>query len=453
MPQENVVFYNPIDELDDDLNVNFKKIWKIIWSRKALLIKVFCSVLAFFILLTFIMPKKYKVTADLYINKANNSNMMEVNPYVLNEASGSVVTMETDKVMNNEIELIKSELVLDNVIKDNNIRYKKKFGFIPNRKEGEYLSAKNFYNKGKYLKIDNKKNTNVISIEYKAKKPETAYGVVSSLIANYIELHKELNSEKSKTDKNLLEAEYATAKESLNKKLSRSSGLPAQSMTGIGNLTALSAFSKSASSAVGSIRGQYLAEERSQIAINEEKQKVAQLASKLEWAKMVEQMSDSSKVLVLNEPKQPRPFENSSPKLLINIILGCVFGFLLALFSLIYVELKSSKLTYSMLTNDVIFNGFEKINNIKIKIKSFNSKKVLIISLVQLPNEFLNAVQNIPNCGVVYYNGTDEFVEKMAVSDKIILVSKIDTTSADSYKIVRDVIKDQHKNILCDILI
>ena len=268
MPQENVVFYNPIDELDDDLNVNFKKIWKIIWSRKALLIKVFCSVLAFFILLTFIMPKKYKVTADLYINKANNSNMMEVNPYVLNEASGSVVTMETDKVMNNEIELIKSELVLDNVIKDNNIRYKKKFGFIPNRKEGEYLSAKNFYNKGKYLKIDNKKNTNVISIEYKAKKPETAYGVVSSLIANYIELHKELNSEKSKTDKNLLEAEYATAKESLNKKLSRSSGLPAQSMTGIGNLTALSAFSKSASSAVGSIRGQYLAEERSQIAIN-----------------------------------------------------------------------------------------------------------------------------------------------------------------------------------------
>ena len=50
MSQENVVLYNPMDELDEDLNINIEKLWKTIWSRRVLLIKVFCSILAFFIL-------------------------------------------------------------------------------------------------------------------------------------------------------------------------------------------------------------------------------------------------------------------------------------------------------------------------------------------------------------------------------------------------------------------
>ena len=77
MQQENVVLYNSTEEFDEDFNINIEKLWKTIWSRKALLLKIFCSVLAFFILLTFIMPKKYKVTADLYINKSNSSNMID----------------------------------------------------------------------------------------------------------------------------------------------------------------------------------------------------------------------------------------------------------------------------------------------------------------------------------------------------------------------------------------
>ena len=57
--QQNMYYMQP-DELDEDLNIDFKKIFMIFWSRKTLILKVFCSVLAFFILLTFIMPKKYK---------------------------------------------------------------------------------------------------------------------------------------------------------------------------------------------------------------------------------------------------------------------------------------------------------------------------------------------------------------------------------------------------------
>ena len=198
MSEEKVVLYNPINDLDEDLDINLKKYWCAIWSRKILLIKVFCSILVFFILLTFVLPKKYKVSADLYINKTNSSNMTEFNPYVLDDASGSMISMGTDKSMNNEIELMKSSLVLDKVIKDNNIVYKKKWGWIPNKKEGEYLTAKAFYGKGKKLKLETVKGTSVISIEYTSKSPEFAYGVVSSLIDSYEDVHKEINTEKSK---------------------------------------------------------------------------------------------------------------------------------------------------------------------------------------------------------------------------------------------------------------
>lgn len=453
MQQENVVLYNSTEEFDEDFNINIEKLWKTIWSRKALLLKIFCSVLAFFILLTFIMPKKYKVTADLYINKSNSSNMLEVNPYVLSEASGSMVTMGADKAINNEIELMKSALVLDKVIKDNNIVFKKKYGFIPNKREGEYVPAKAFYGKGKILKIENEKNTNVIKVEYTSKSPKLAYGVVASLITNYIDLHKELNAEKSKSDKMIIEAEYAKIKEVLNKRLNQSSGIPVQAVSGVGNLSAMSAFSRSASQAMGNIKSQYVAGERSQIAVTEESQKLAQLATKLEWAKMVEQMSDASKVLVISEPILPRPFENSSPKLLINIIIGCILGYLAALSTLVFVEIKNDKLTYSMIGNNVIYDCEKNIDTIKAEIIGYKPKKVLLISLTQLQNSLLSDLQKIPNSELIYADITSEFVDKIASAENIMLISNIGVTSSVSYKQIKNVIKKQKKEILSDILV
>ena len=453
MQQENVVFYNPTDEFDEDLNINFEKLWKTIWHRKILLIKVFCSILVFFILLTFIMPKKYTVTADLYINKSNSSNMLEVNPYALDEASGPAISMGGDKTINNEIELMKSELVLDKVIRDNNFVYKKKWGIIPNKKEGEFITAEAFYGKGKILKIENTKNTNVIAIKYKAAKPQVAYGVVSSLITHYIELHKELNTEKSKSDKKLLEMEYAKAKSDLDKKINQSSGLPVQAIAGTSNLSAMSAFSNSASQALGNLRNQYIAGEKSNIAITEERQKLATLATKLEWAKMVEYMSDSSKVLILKEPKLLKPFEKSSPNLLINVILGCILGCIASLIVLIYVELKSAKLTYSMLTNNTIFDATSKVKKIENECYVLSPKKVLILSFVQLSASFIDELQTVPNVNIMYYNETRDAIDKISEADKIMLISKIDVTDAELYKDVRDIIKNKQKDIIYDVIL
>ncbi len=454
MPQENIVFYNPAaEELDDELEINFAKIFHIVWSRKVFLVKVFCAVLTFFIILTFIMPKQYKVTADLYLNKNNSSNLVEINPYVIDESSGSVLPMGTDKAINNEMELIKSSLVLDKVIRDNDIKYKKKFGIFPNKREGQYVSAKAFYKKGKKLKLENVKNTNVISITYTAKKPELAYGVVSSLITNYIELHKEINSEKSKSDKKLIESEYAKTKAALDKKINQAGGIPVQAMSGTGNLSALSAFSKAASNAMGTLKSQYIAGEKSQIAISEESQKLNKLASKLEWAQMVEQMSDSTKVLIINEPQEPLPSENSSPKLLINIILGCIFGGIASLGALIAVEVRDKNLAYSMLTEHIIFDGLNKLETLKTEIFSFSPKKVLLVLMTQLPNEVLDGFKGLSNLEIVYPNMSAEFIGKISSAEKVVLMSKVGATSSDAYKTIRKIIQNQKKEIAYDVVV
>ena len=340
MQQQPINYYIPQDELDEELTIDMKKILFALWSRRSLIVKTFTLILVIFVALTFIMPKKYKVESDLYVNKANNSNMMEINPYAIEELGGAgggmAALMAGGGGLTNELELMQSPLVIDKVIRENNLVYKKKFGILPNKKEGEYISTKAFL--AKNISFENKKGTNVITIEYKSKDPELAYNVVNSIINNYVELHKQLNSEKSKSDKQVIEREYNKAKKALNQKVNTVSGLPEQAAATAGNLSAMSAFSKSAQQAMANIKGQIVAGQKSRIAVTEEAEKVAALSSKLEWAKMVDEMSDSSKVLVLKEPQKLRDFEYSSPKLLINILLGIVFGFIASLFAVIFAE-------------------------------------------------------------------------------------------------------------------
>ena len=250
-----------------------------------------------------------------------------------------------------------------------------------------------------------------------------------------------------------MEEEYANVKKSLNEKLSQAGGLPVQSFSGSGQLTAMSAFSKSASSAMGAMRSQYLTGERSQIAISEESQKVANIASKLEWAKMVEQMSDSSKVLVLHEPIMPRPFEKSSPRLLINIILGCVFGYLAALSALIYIELCDKRLTYSMLTNNIIYDGINDFDSVKAELVAYIPHNVLLVALTKLPNDIQKQIEKFANAKVIYANFSNDFVKELSEVDYVMLVSKIQETSSDFYKKMRNIVQKQKKEVIYDVLL
>ncbi|MCR5261887.1 MAG: hypothetical protein K6C94_08640, partial [Candidatus Gastranaerophilales bacterium] len=441
MPQENVVVYNPSEEQEDELNINVKKIVMLFWSRKDILLKVFVGVLLFFIILTFILPKKYVVSTDLYINKLNNSNIADINPYVLNETSGSLVSMGSDKTMNNEIELMKSALVLDKVIRDNNLKYKK------GKRKGEYITAKSFYGKGKKLKIESVKNTNVISVSYKSGDPELSYNIVESFIKNYIELHKELNTIKAQKDKELIESEYLEAKEALIAKISQSKGLPVEFMRGDNRIITMYGYSKSAANAINNMRSQYLAGAESSIGIDKEAEKLKKLAARLEWADMVEQLSDTSKVIVLNEPRKLLPSENNSPKLLINIIIGCIAGFLAAIIAVVITDVKDEKLSYSAVSDNMFFDGEKNTNIIKTKILSYSPQKILIILLAKMSDEAINQLAGMQNVELVYPSMSQEFIDKISSSDKIMIVSKIAETKKETYQLIREMMKNKNKEL------
>ena len=447
--------YIPQEEIDEELTIDLKKIFFVLWNKKYLIIKIFFTILVLFITLTFILPKKYSVESDLYINKANSSNMMEINPYAIEELGGAggvaALMAGGGGTLINEMELIQSPLVIDKVIRENNLVYKKRWGIIPNKKEGEFISTKAFLKKN--ISFENKKGTNVLSIEYKNKDPELAYNVVNSIINNYIELHKQLNSDKAKSDQKILEAEYNRAKQVLNQKVNTMSGLPEQSMMSTGNLAAMSAFSNSAQRALSTIKGQVISGERSRIDVTEEAAKVANLSSKLEWAKMVDKMSDSSKVLVIKEPQKLRDFEYSSPKLLINILLGIVFGFIASLFAVIFVEITDKKLTYSMLGENIIYDLENDFSDLKLLLLANQDKNISLVCFENIPENIIPQLQSFRNIHLIKADISGEFVESVKNSAEVIIFATVGKTNSKLYKQIKTMLMEMNKKVAQEVLI
>lgn len=450
--------YIPQEEMDEELTIDLKKIFFALWSRRTLIATVFLGFIIFFTALTFILTKKYTVTADLYINKTTSSNLIEFNPFALEEvgaSGGGVAALMSGggNALANEMELIKSPLVIDKVIRENDLVYGKKFGIFPNKLEGEYLSAAAFIGKGKNPSFENKKGTNVLTIEYKSKDPELAYNVVNSIINNYIEFYKQLNSDKSKSDQKILEAEYNKAKQALDKKVNTMNGLPEQAMMTTGNLTAMSAFSKPAQRALSTIKGQVVSGEKSRIEVTEESAKVAALSSKLEWARMVDKMSDSSKVLVLKEPQKLRDFEYSSPKLLINILLGIVFGFIASVFAVIFAEVTDKRLTYSMLGDNIIYDLLNDFSDLKLLLLANHDKNISIVSFENIPENIMPQLQAFRNVQLIKADISNEFVERIKNSDEVIMFAEVGKTNSKLYKQIKTMLLDMNKKVVQEVLL
>lgn len=452
--QQQLNYYPPQDELDEELTIDLKKIVFALWSRKKLIASVFTCVLIFFIALTFISAKKYKVDADLYINKSNNSNMADINPYVISElgaGGGMAALMSGGGTLANDIELMQSPLVIDKVIQENDLRFKKLFGIIPTKKTGQYLTTEKFLKKG--ISFENKKGTNVVTIEYKSKDKDLAYNVVNSIIVHYLELNKEINSTKSKSDKKIIESEYKKAKADLNRKMNSVSGLPDSAMAGSGNLAAMSAFSKSAQKAMSTLQGQYVAGEKAKISVTEDASKVAALSSKLEWAKLVDEMSDSSKVIVLKEPRKLKDYEQTSPKLFTNILLGIVFGVIASLIAVLFRENTDKKLTYSMLGENIIYNVEKDLTDLKMTLLAKQDKQISLVLFEKLPSEIISELEKFKNLQFVNPDISNEFVTEINKTSDVILFGTINHTDSKLYKQIKKMLDEMNKNILNEVLV
>ena len=347
---------------------------------------------------------------------------------------------------------MQSPLVIDKVIQENNLRFQKLFGFIPTRKTGEYLTTEKFL-KGSKISFENKKGTYVVNISYTSKYKDIAYNVVTSIITNYIELHKELNSEKSKSDKKIIESEYKRAKADLTQKVNSASGLPTASLSGTGNLAAMSAFSRSAQSAMSTLKGQYLAGEKARVEISEDTEKVTQLASKLEWARLVEKMSDSSKVLVIKEPKPLRDWEYSSPKLFKNIIFGIIIGVLFSLIAFIVAELLDKKLTYLRLDDDVIYDLDSDFDSLSEEVISHSDKKTGFIFFEELPMTVYERFKDFQNIVPIKADITNSFKESIKGVDNVVTFASIGKSSSKKYKLVKKMISNMDKKVLYEVLV
>lgn len=452
--QQQLNYYPPQDELDEELTIDLKKIVFALWGRKKLIASVFTCVLIFFIALTFISAKKYKVDADLYINKSNNSNMADLNPYVISElgaGGGMTALMSGGGTLANDIELMQSPLVIDKVIQENDLRFKKLFGIIPTKKTGQYLTTEKFLKKG--ISFENKKGTNVVTIEYKSKDKDLAYNVVNSIIVHYLELNKEINSTKSKSDKKIIESEYKKAKADLNRKMNSVSGLPDSAMAGSGNLAAMSAFSKSAQKAMSTLQGQYVAGEKAKISVTEDASKVAALSSKLEWAKLVDEMSDSSKVIVLKEPRKLKDYEQTSPKLFTNILLGIVFGIIASLIAVLFRENTDKKLTYSMLGENIIYNAEKDLTDLKMTLLAKQDKQISLVLFEKLPSEIISELEKFKNLQFVNPDISNEFVTEINKTSDVILFGTINHTDSKLYKQIKKMLDEMNKNILNEVLV
>ena len=380
--------------------------------------------------------------------------MAEINPYVISElgaGGGMAALMSGGGTLANDIELMQSPLVIDKVIKDNDIRFKKVFGIIPTKKTGQLMTTEKFLKKG--ISFENKKGTNVVTIEYKSKDRELAYNVVNSIIVHYLELNKEINTTKSKSDKKIIESEYLKAKADLNSKMNSVNGLPSTAVSGSGGLAALSSISKSAQRAMSGIQGQYVSGVKSEIRLKEDAEKVAALSSKLEWARLVDQMSESSKVIVLKEPRQLQDYEQTSPKLFTNIILGIVFGIIASLGTVIFVENTDKKLTYSMLGDNIIYDVEKDFIDLKSVLLAEKKEQLAIVVFEGMKDETINQLQKFKNIQFVQADISDEFEAGIENVNKVVLVSSIGKTDAKLYKRVKQLLERMNKEIIQEVLV
>src|SRR3989339_801450 len=144
--------------------LDFNKILRIIWYRKYWSLACYAIIIISTILFTLQMPKKYTSEATILLNKAQSTNLADINPYVLAQISssqkGGIASLLSGPGSNdNELAIMKSPKIIDQVIKDNNIQYES------GKKTGELLTTKDFF-ETKKMKIDEEKDSDLINIEY-----------------------------------------------------------------------------------------------------------------------------------------------------------------------------------------------------------------------------------------------------------------------------------------------
>ena len=314
---------------DSEIIIDFNKALKTIIDNKKTIITCFLLAMSVGILLNFILPKKYTSEAKILIKKTGSTNLSYINPYVIPEtieSTGYNRFFAVKNSLNEEIEIIKAPLVIDNTIKENNLKYNK------GPAKGNYLSTEDFLRTN--FNISKLKDADIIYISYKSKNPVLSYNIINSIINNYKSIQENINFEKASNDSVFLQKACLKAEKELNFKINQfkkynnqTESLTVGSSTP--NLSMLGFYDKRFKQKLKQISDNQTNFKKLEREITRKSEDLDILKKKLEWSLLVEEMSkNTTNIIILQSPKIKEKHAFSEPQPLI-IFIFCVFGWIL----------------------------------------------------------------------------------------------------------------------------
>jgi len=313
---------------DSEIIIDFNKALNTVIDNKKAIFICFIIFMILGIFLNFTLPKKYTSEAKILIKKTGSTNLSYINPYIIPETAennnhNGFLTVKNS--LNEEIEIIKSPLVIDNTIKENNLKYNK------GSAKGNYLSTEDFLRTN--FNISKLKDADIIYISYKSKNPVLSYNIINSIINNYKSIQENINFEKAANDSVFLQKACLKAEKELNLKINQlkkynnqTESLTVGSSTP--NLSMLGFYDKRFKQKLKQISDNQTNFKKLEREITRKSEDLDTLKKKLEWSLLVEEMSkNTTNIIILQSPKVKEKHAFSEPQPLI-IFIFCVFGWI-----------------------------------------------------------------------------------------------------------------------------
>jgi len=448
---------------NDEIIIDFKKIGKIICDRKLCILTSFILVICLFWIITIFQPKKYISEAQIFINKAQDTNLSDINPFTIAETGGAssgvgfanIVSLGAN--LGNELEIMKSPLVMERVIKENKLIYKS------GPKKGHYINANDFIN-SENLNIENIKGSKTISISYKSTDPKEAYNIVNSIIRSYRTAYENINSKKASNDKAFLKQEYEKARKDVDNKIAVFKqfygGNVAFTSSDIGGtLGLMSMYDKRLSQNLNILTQGNINLKKIQTELDQEFEKLKMIKNKLEWINLVETISkDVTNITILKKPEIKEPYEFCEPNMKITFILAVFLSFVLSFFLVIGLETTSKKITFSDIDENTLTpdqNNNLDFFNLKTKIIIKDIKDLVVISFVNhlKLRKFVNAInkelENMVNITVLDgQNIVENYIKHIIMSENIVILGQKNYSDRKLFNRVKNICKELNKNVI-----
>jgi uncharacterized protein involved in exopolysaccharide biosynthesis len=456
----------------DEITINFKQLWHILWYRKYWIVGCYVVIITTIMIATLFMPKKYVSKAVIFINQSSYTNLADINPFVvsstgnLTSSSGGLKSLfsGTSSGIDEEISLMKSDEVLTNVIKENNLKVQK------GPRKGEYILPMNLAN-SKNLEIVAGDTGRLLQVSYKAGDPSHAYEIVNSLIKNYIKYYEAVNTEVATRDREFLETTYTEAEESFNfiiKEIARFNSSDIRNFLlnnqQLSNMSLseflLRRYDKRLLDNFQELPQMLIEGVKLENELELEVKKLELLKQKYEWSKLVEQLSKNAhQVRVINKPVKLDPDRYSEPNFIINFLISLVISFTFACGIVFYLEAKDKKLTFSDIQSDyidvlnleyidlekLIFEVYaKKLDSITVLSFLDDEKTTDFISLLkeQLTDNSIQISTYKLNKALIHQ------IKEIGTLKNLILLSQIGFTDRKSYRYLLNSVIDIKNNIL-----